>query len=169
MGKGRQYHCKNCGNDYSVFLGIGFLFPQEFKNVQEKVRKGRYGKKWKALIDSEEFVVADAEKRFFYCESCKAWKVTEDLSLYAPNDPEALKKKKFGDKTVEEWGEIPYVYGEELEQEYHLLQKRTHRCPRCRKGMICFSEEQMENHVFDKLSCPRCGEENESAGILMWD
>ena len=46
MGEGKEYYCKRCNEEYSVFLGIGMMFPQVFRRIQQKVRSGKYGKKW---------------------------------------------------------------------------------------------------------------------------
>ena len=120
-------------------------------------------------MNSEEFVVADAEKYLYYCKDCKTWKVAEDLSLYAAKDPEAIRKRQFGIKTVEEWGEIPYASGMDFEDDYRLLQKRMHKCPKCRKGMIRYTEGDLDDPVFADLPCPKCGAPLESSGYIMWD
>ena len=51
-------------------------------------------------------------------------------------DVAAARKKRFGAKTVAEWGEIPYVFEHELESdEYRLAREFTPSCPKCGEGM----------------------------------
>ena len=87
-----------------------------------------------------------------------------DLSLYAPNNPKKLLKTKFGEKTVEEWGYVPYVMPSDLEEDYHVISKYERKCPKCRNLMREVSENEKIN-----LKCPNCGQINEPIGEILWD
>ena len=41
MGEGYVMKCTKCGKEHHMFLGIGFLFPQEFQQVQKEAKAGR--------------------------------------------------------------------------------------------------------------------------------
>ncbi len=163
MGNGYIYKCSCCGYEHEVFLGCGMLFPQVFKKVNKDVKEGKYGQEWKELASSKELAAADAYKYLFVCDNCKNWKEDYGLSLYAPNNPEAIKKKKYGIKTVEEWGEVPYVTTWE---DYHLLKEFAHKCDKC----SCNMRQASESEVFSQ-PCPRCGGsvDPDCISIVMWD
>lgn len=84
--------------------------------------------------------------------------------MYRPKDEDAIRTKQFGIKTVEEWGYVPYVFGQDFQAEYDLIKVYAHKCDHCGKRMHKANEEELS-----KLSCPYCGTENTSEGLLMWD
>lgn len=163
MGNGYIYKCSSCDYEQEVFLGCGMLFPQVFKKVNIEVIKGKYGSEWKKLALSQELISADANKYLYVCDNCKNWKVDYGLSLYAPNNPEKIKKKKYGKKTVEEWGEVPYVTTWE---DYHLLKEYAHKCDKCGCNM-----RQAPESVAFSLPCPKCGNkpDPEYLTVINWD
>ena len=166
MGCGVGFKCSKCGKEYETHTGIGMGFPMVYKRTIDEVKNGRYGEEWKRLALSEDFVAVDAERYLYICEKCGYWTVDLDLSLYAPNDPETIKTMQYGEKTVEEWGKVPYVMRWDLEQDYHLLKKRIHKCKKCGDSMrIATSEEEY------RLPCPECGGTPEKGSIceINWD
>ena len=152
MGSGIELKCSECGKKYSAWTGIGFMFPEVYKETLNDVKKGKYGEEWKALSLSEELVAVDAEKYLYVCPKCGHWIVERGLSLYAPKDLDQLKKKQYGIKTVEEWGEVPYVMSMDLKENYHILKRRIHKCKKCDGIMHKATPEEERN-----LSCPDCG------------
>ena len=92
-----------------------------------------------------------SEKVLYICDPCKRWEEGLDVTLYAPNDPEAIAKKQFGEKMVEE-------------QEYHVIKRYYHTCKKCGKRMHKASPFK-ENH----LPCPKCGTVNEALNFILWD
>ena len=169
MGDGKRYKCKKCGEEYWVNLGIGMMFPHVFSETIEDIKAGKYGEEWKNLINSGEYIVPDAESYLFYCKACGTWEVTEDLSLYQPKDLEAIKKKEFGEKTVEEWGEIPYATMADFKEEYNLVKKRVHYCPKCKEEMTRYGNLYKARGILNKLPCPNCSTENKPESMILWD
>ncbi len=149
MGCGFGLKCSCCGLEYDVCTGIGMLFPQVYEKLLSDIKQGKYGPEWKELALSEEYIAVEAERFLFVCDNCHNWKVDYGLSLYAPNDPEAIKKKKYGIKTVEEWGEVPYVISWD---DYHLIRSYEHKCERCG----CNLRKGLESEMLS-LPCPKCG------------
>ena len=166
MGSGYKFKCSKCRNQYSVSTGTGFIFPDIYTDMVSDIKEGKYGDEWKELMLSEEFVAVDAERNLYVCKECGYWTVDSDLSLYAPNDPDLIRNKQYGIKTVEEWGEVPYVMGGDLRDDYHLLKKWIHKCEKCGSVMHKGTEEEKEN-----LPCPKCGgkPKTESTMYFMWD
>ncbi len=166
MGSGVGFKCSKCGKEYCANTGIGFLFPEVYKETLSDVKAGKYGEEWKKLALSEELVAVDAETYLYVCKKCGHWDVEPGLSLYAPNDVKKLKKKKYGEKTVEQWGEAPYVMSMDLEEDYHILKRRVHKCEKCGGVMHKATREEELN-----LPCPDCGgaPEKGQVNMIMWD
>ena len=40
MGHGYEFKCE-CGYSFSPFLGVGFLFPKEYKNLKDSALNGK--------------------------------------------------------------------------------------------------------------------------------
>lgn len=164
MGKGYAFKCKTCGHEYNVNIGIGFMYPQIFRETLEKIAAGEYGAEWKEAYDKNLYVAIDAATVLFKCNKCGNWEKGKDISLYAPNHPELIPTKQYGEKTVEEWGYVPYVTYSDLVNEYHLIKPYQHKCKRCGEDM------QPSNEVPECLPCPNCGSESEMLpSIIMWD
>ncbi len=125
-----------------------------------------YGDEWKKLVLSEEFVAVDAERYLYICKKCGHWTVGLGLSLYAPNDPKVIMKRQYGIKTVEEWGEVPYVMRWDLKENYHLLKRRVHKCDKCGGVMHKATDKEESN-----LPCPKCGAAPKKGSMYLidWD
>ena len=119
------------------------------------IGEGKYGEERQRLYRETPYAVVDAESELFICDECGNWEVSKNLSLYAPNDPEHIRTKQYGIKTVDEWGHVPYVMKSDLEQEYHLLKDYAHLCSKCGTVM-----ERADDVPF-VLPCPKCGADNE--------
>lgn len=163
MGDGYRFKCKECGHEYNVFLGIGFMFPEEYRKTVEEASTGKYGEEWKQLMNSQKYMDIDAEEALYTCD-CGGWKVEKGLSIYAPIHPEKVAKSKFGIKTVEEWGYVPYVMHFDRPKRYKLVKEYKHMCDKCEKEMHKVSEVESPN-----LSCPKCGCINATNDKLLWD
>jgi predicted RNA-binding Zn-ribbon protein involved in translation (DUF1610 family) len=147
-------------------MGVGMLFPSEYEKLLRNIKKGEYGRKWQEIALDTPHVAVDAEKYIYACRNCGAWKIEEGLSLYEPNDFEKLKDLRFGDKTVRELGEMPYVMWEDLKSDYHIVKRYIHTCDKCGSRMHRVTSEEMNS-----LPCPECGgtpDENATTG-LNWD
>ena len=164
MGMGYSYICKKCGHKYSVFPGVGMMYPQVYRQKLDEIAEGAYGTERKNLVEKTSYAAIDAEEIIYICRSCNRWETGTDITLYAPDDPESISKKQYGIKTVEEWGYVPYVTGWDLKEDYHVLKRYYHKCEKCGRRMHKASEAEMQN-----LPCPECGETNMTEGVIMWD
>ena len=52
MGRGLVYRCTNCGKEYHVLVGSGFVFPEVYRETLLRVLNGEYG-----LITEKELFV----------------------------------------------------------------------------------------------------------------
>ncbi|WP_154649900.1 hypothetical protein [Butyrivibrio proteoclasticus] len=46
MGTGYRFKCKECGHEYSILLGIGFLYPKVYRDTLKKIADGKYGEEF---------------------------------------------------------------------------------------------------------------------------
>lgn len=165
MGKGYDFHCKKCGKNYAVFLGVGFCFATASRNEIEAIANGEFGPELKEAYEQTPYAVIDPDNVVFICRKCGCWIVDTDHTLYAPKDPDAIAKRQFGEKTAEEWGCVPYVIGKTLREDYRVLKRHYHKCDRCGSRMHKATDKEVRS-----LPCPECGEINEENGYgILWD
>ena len=165
MGKGYCFTCKKCGCEYQVFSGVGFLFPDFYRDEIVKIANGEFGSELEEAYEKTRWAVINADHVVYVCNSCKHWSLEIDHTLYAPNDPEKIAKKKYGEKTVEGWGYVPYVFSSELKEDYHVIRRHYQKCEYCRRRMHKATKEETRF-----LPCPECGEINEEGGsAIYWD
>ena len=164
MGQGYGFKCKKCGCKYSVSFGIGMMYPKVYRDKISEIEKGTYGAEWKELLDKTPYAAINGNEFVYLCDSCNRWETETDVTLYAPNDPESIPKKRYGIKTVEEWGYVPYVTEWDLKEDYHVLKRKYHICENCGRRMHKASEKELRN-----LPCPKCGVLNEVADYIHWD
>lgn len=158
MGIGLGYTCSKCGNRYVVLNEYGMLFPSYYEKLLKAIKKGKYGKEWKELSLSEEYVAVDGISKLYVCKKCKHWQVEPGLSLYAPKDPDKIREK-----AAEYGGKIPYVTSLE---DYRILKRYIHKCEKCGGVMhLATPEEECS------LPCPECGGDPDLLSIcnILWD
>ena len=73
MGMGYSYKCKKCGHEYSVFLGVGMMYPQVYRQKLDEIAEGAYGKEWMILFHKTPYAAINAEKIIYICSSCSRW------------------------------------------------------------------------------------------------
>ena len=164
MGDGYGYTCKKCKHKYFVHLGNGMMYPTVYRNIVVDISEGAYGADLQELYNSIPYAAVDGARVVFICEGCGAWELGSDVSLYAPNDPDSIPQKRFGIKTVAEWGYVPYVTNWHLKNEYHLVKRHYHHCCKCGEKMRKASSAELTT-----LPCPECGGENQADDWITWD
>lgn len=163
MGTGFSYCCEKCGEEFSVHLGAGMRFPTVYQDTMRDIIAGKYGPERRTILYNEPYAAVDIEQYVYKC-SCGYWKVDKELSLYAPNNPEAIPKKQYGIKTVEEWGYVPYVTRFQLKEDYHLIKRYIHICSKCGKRMRKAQKRELE-----EIRCPKCDSLCRQRDYLFWD
>ena len=162
MGDGYMYHCEKCGKSYSVFPGMGMLYPQVCEDVLSAVRAGEYGQKLKEAAESERYVGVAAENKVYRCECCGNWEVLPDASVFGLADKEKGQKIRFGGKTIAEWGEIPYVDGK---KDYRLIEEYVPTCEKCGGDMHA---KKLTKRL--RLACHDCGTPlTQDPDAICWD
>lgn len=166
MGSGISLKCK-CGKKEELHFGVGMMYPRVYRETLESAKAGEFGERWKELVESEEFMAIDAARYLFFCEECGHWEMAYGFDLYKPKDAEKIRHTDYGIKTVEEWGDVPYVTGPQLERDYIFVEEYQHLCPQCNVKM--YKTEDQQDAVIKKLACKDCGEILMRNGFLMWD
>ncbi|MDL2253430.1 zinc ribbon-containing protein [Ruminococcaceae bacterium OttesenSCG-928-I18] len=164
MGTGYEFECKKCKKEYCALPGVGMMYPSVYQEALKDIKNGKYGSELQQIMNSGEYIAVNAENAIYVCRSCKHWKSDLNLSLYSPNDVEAIRTKQYGIKTVEEWGYVPYVIEYMLKEEYRLIKVFVHKCEKCGKRMHKAKDVEIEN-----LPCPDCGTENSANSRIMFD
>ena len=155
MSKGYNFKCKKCGEEYSVFTGIGMLMPMEYRQTLDEIRQGVWGEEYKQTLADNPLMAVDVEEEVYICGTCGRWKNEKNMDLYAPNHPE--------EKTVAEKGCEPFVMRADLLENYRLVKRRVHYCE-CGKRMRRATDSEARN-----LPCPHCGEVNTAQTPVLWD
>ena len=160
MGYGYEFECRNCQHKYSISLGSGFLYPEEYRKEIKKISAGNYGAEWKQAFEKNPYTAINAESVLYICSSCNAWECVTDITLYIPNNPASIayeyeKKNRRPDRFVSSW---------DLKDRYHVLKRHYHKCKKCGKRMHKASKGEEQS-----LCCPKCGTANESIGEFCWD
>lgn len=156
MGSGYVFRCDNCGKDEEVFLGAGMMFPTACSETLAEVREGKYGQKLKEAAEREPFVGVAAEQRIYICEKCGHWEVQTDASVYGLADKEKGPDTSFGEKTIAEWGEIPYVAKWADKGVFRLIEEYVPDCPECGSSMRAQDVDE-DGGIDLQLRCNDCG------------
>ena len=121
MGTMMMYKCNDCGFSKELHLGSGMMLPNASEKLKAAIASGEYGPELKGAYEKCELPVVCPESKVYECPRCGYWDVYQNASVYEPTDVAAARKKRFGAKTVAEWGEIPYVFEHELESDEYRL------------------------------------------------
>lgn len=68
MGAGINIGCKCYSKLY--MLGIGMMFPDEYKKTVEIIKTGKYGKEAENIMRTIKYAVVDIEDSLYLCEKC---------------------------------------------------------------------------------------------------
>ena len=145
MGNGYRYNCKKCGHEYSIHIGSGMLYPMAYEILVNDISEGKYGEDRQRAFNDTLYAAVNAEKMLYICDKCNHWEIRNDLTIYAPNDPDQIENECYGDKTVKELGCIPYVMKYDLKENFHAIKRFYCSCPECGKRMHKASDMGMES------------------------
>ena len=169
MGTGYSFHCNHCGASQEAWLGVGMMFPTVCEETLAEAREGKYGQKLKEAAESEPFVGVSAEQRIYVCGKCGHWEVRTDASVYGLADKVKGPDAPFGEKTIAEWGDIPYVAKWVDEGMFRLIEEYAPDCPEC-GGPMCAQDVDEGAGIDPKLRCNSCGYPLSPGDLIVrWD
>lgn len=155
MGAEWNLLCPKCGTEYSVRLGIGYVFPLEYKETVNEIKAGKYGTDWQKLFGSVPGAAVNAEAEFYVCAFCGGFSNEKNLSVYSP-------KGKSREAHTDQTGS-KYCTLDDLKEGYRLVKSYVHKCPECGKRMHKYRPG-------DLLKCPHCKEKSMDIETgALWD
>ena len=164
MGRGLVYRCPNCGKEYHVLVGSGFVFPEVYRETLLRVLNGEYGVRLQNEIKTSPFAAIDAEYHLYVCR-CGWWETDFGLSVFQPKNTEEILNTHYGERTVRELGYVPYVTGCDLKEMYRIKYRYYHYCGVCHKRM-----NRQTIYTDMKMCCKECGEIlEETEDCIQWD
>lgn len=165
MGVGINIKCNDCNIEYSVNLGVGFLFPVVYAETLEKAKSGELGEELKAFFAEHKDGAINADDVALYCETCGNMETGQDLSCYVPvegYDPSSKEKLRWSVSFPAEG--MDYVAPNDLEEKYRKVIEYPHKCGKCSGNMRIVDEEE-----FWHFKCPKCKKEMERLPNDFWD
>ena len=150
MGIGYSLVCKKCGFSRNLFAGCGMMYHEVLRQKTEEAKQGKYGKQLADLFEKIPNGCIDAMNDIYYCPECRAVECESSLDFYKPKNP-------FRESEDE-------PFGPDMD-EFELVEKHTHLCPKCGKPM----KEVMRLTEDEPVDCPECGAPMENGHLLMWD
>ena len=128
------------------------------------IASGKYGIKWKELIEGVKYAAIDAADVIYVCDRCNRWEQGTNITLYSSNDSNIISEEQYNAFSKQEWDSVPFTTNLDLRINYHVIKRYYHKCKVCGKRMHIASDDELLN-----LPCPKCGSPNEVEDILRWD
>lgn len=148
MGNGYTWQCKKCNYLFHAATGVGFLFPQVYKETLDKAKNGELGPELEIFFKEHKDGAIDASNTVLCCEDCGTLRNEMDLTMYVP-------KKELPEK-------LNYVMSGDLEEFYMEYSKYPHKCEECGGNMQVVKDKS-------KIVCPTCKIPLEIFEELLWD
>ena len=70
MGSGCTWQCRKCNYLFHVATGVGFLFPQVYKETLDKAKNGELGPELEIFFKEHKDGAIDASNTVLCCEDC---------------------------------------------------------------------------------------------------
>ena len=175
MGTGVELICRKCRYSFRMNFGVGFGFPQFYREIIEEAKAGKLGESVQAFLRDHTDGALDCDQVLLQCTSCDKLDRGIDLSMYIPKDrPVEHDGIWTGAFTFEG---IVYVAPWELKKHYKLVKRYDHVCRKCRNQMRVIREkdlivEDLEsdgNETVVNVRCPKCHRPMVMGEQLMWD
>ncbi len=157
MGYGYEMSCPNCGEEFSFYLGIGFLFPTVYKETVQKAKKGELGEEIRDFFRNHKDGAIDAESVILCCKECGNLESGKDLTMYVPKDSEKRDEQGFPGSEGSRC-----LMRQDLKEDYVRYAGYPHKCKKCGGKMKIY-------RGCKKLSCPKCKTLLKTEGMFMWD
>lgn len=166
MGTEYKLHCSKCGYNMELSLGVGFMYPQFYVEMQEKGKLGELGKEIKEFFDEYPSGVIDPVSIILQCEKCGEYETAPSLNMYILDESKPPRRKNNIRWSVAmSADDVDYIPLGNFKANYKLRKEHQHRCKRCGGKMKVFLEDDLAN-----LKCPRCKEQVLTPEILAcWD
>lgn len=169
MGSSVRYTCAKCGFSDDYFLGVGMGYPSVTRETYQRISQGLYGAHWQQLFAAHPHAGVLAEDSIFVCDNCGHWNTSLDITLFEPDDPQALLQDREQRRDIGKDGRPYYFMSSMLENGWHVVEEYHPACSHCGGSMRSLGNDE-QRLVGITLSCPSCGAKNRlQQGLILWD
>ena len=131
--------CKN-GHIHVFMLGERHQYPYVQSSLDNAIREGKYGEKWKSLIEENERRAVDAADVLIVCPTCRTFKWACDMSIR---------------ETKEGYRHLDGI----RRRDCKVIKSYKHICKCCNGEMKKYRIKSPK--LLDHIVCPDCGEKME--------
>ena len=154
MGTQYRVHCPQCGYGATLALGVGFVFPEDFAEMQEKGRNGKFGDEVRDFFAEHPKGVMDSELVIGKCDKCGEYYSVPLIQMYIPKLSGKSREMFCAVRSVMPFRKENITSSSELGSNYRLYKTHLPLCEKCGGDMKVFREKDI-----GKLSCPHCGKQ----------
>jgi rubrerythrin len=151
MGTGLIMQCPNCEEEQLFDAGIGYFFPQVYKEIVQDIKNGVYGAEIRKVLEENDNAYVNAENLIYHCEACDFYDMHPCLDVYIlESDREYA---------------MPYDF-----EGREPIFKYPHICPECGAPLKQVSiDEFAKLAAHGKVKCPHCKTPMTSFQMVDWD
>lgn len=163
MGSGYIYSCDKCKESYSIYLGVGMMYFEQYRGIANQIKKGKLGEEYQSIIKSDKKIVIDADNVVYLCNHCGNWNVEPVLDLYELKAAENLSVEK--SDYVQGFQNVIFKFPSVVKSDnYKLLKKYIHKCSKCGKRT-----RKLDTIHKKEIPCPKCRSVMMLSGVINWD
>lgn len=165
MGTQYRVYCQQCGYDATLDLGVGFVYPEDFAEMQEKGRSGKFGDEIRVFFVEQPKGVMDSELVIGKCNKCGEYYSVPLTQMYIPKSSGKLRDMICAVRAVMPFYKMSATSFSGLSSNYRLYKTHLPPCEKCGGDIKMFREKDI-----GKLSCPHCGKRFLTPEIsALWD
>ena len=153
MGSIIQFNHKACGFKFDYFEGVGFSLFAKQCHSRQYMRNGKWGEKWKKLIEEYPNGTATLNRMLCYCEQCKKYYHEPRIEFYIPKDGYYY---EFGEEDDD------FIDETTLYKRFQLLESEIMLCPDCKKEALVMEDIR-------RIKCPVCEGMIKGRDVGIWD
>ncbi len=154
MGTQYRVYCSQCGYDTTLSLGVGFVFPEDFAEMQEKGKSGKFGDEIRDFFAEHPKGVMDSELMIGKCDKCGEYCSAPLNQMYIPKPLGKLREMICAVKSVMPFRKGDITSYSVLGSNYQLYKTHLPHCEKCGGDMKMFEEKNIENLLY-----PHCGKQ----------
>ena len=152
MGTQYMVHCPQCGYDATLTLGVGFVYPEDFAELQENGKCGKFGNEVKDFFVEHPDGVIDSELVIAKCDNCSEYYSAPLIQMYVPKQSRTLREIIDTIMSAAMPFRKPQIVSTLDLENYRLYKTFLSPCEQCGESMKMFLEKNI-----GKLACPHCG------------
>jgi len=157
-------NCPKCGFRFTIYKGVGMMFPSVYMDTVEKAKKGELGQEIQDFFKQFPNGAINAEGATLCCNTCGNIARGKNLTMYIPKEGYSPCRPRGAWSVCAPQEDYFYVLKSDLDRNYTEYAKYPHKCAKC-GGDMHIADDKEE----DTLKCPHCKVQMEDDGLIMWD